>query len=296
MSFVDSRTAATFPIAGQQMGVPMQMVDPNAQGGASQMCYLAVPVMAAPLTRTTIPEKTGVGRQPEVGFAVDSQELLRQDDNYLRVVDTTDQFQTIIMTLQPGDSTSSEVHTTATQAIMVVYGAGEIVMDGQAWRLVPGAVVVIRPGVLHKIQNTESSGSLKLVSFYNEPLYEPGEVYVVKPTVSELDVSRSIRSGDRQPRFPSSTSSRSRLVADAESLAQLDEMEREAEQQLEDVKYARDFASRRVKRDVSQPIYESGVPRSTFDRTSSRSRFDGASNRRASRRVASPRRMRYPAV
>ena len=76
------------------------------------------------------------------------------------------------MTLAPGDTEGGpdNRHRGADQWLFVVAGSGEAVVNGHAYHLKPGSLLLIERGDRHEIRNT-GRGPLKTLSVYVPPAY-----------------------------------------------------------------------------------------------------------------------------
>lgn len=82
--------------------------------------------------------------------------------------------QAAVMVLQPDESTGgpNNRHKGSDQWLYVVDGKGTAVIEGQAYELRPGELVVIEQGETHEIRN-EGDTVLQTLNFYAAPAFAP---------------------------------------------------------------------------------------------------------------------------
>jgi mannose-6-phosphate isomerase-like protein (cupin superfamily) len=89
-----------------------------------------------------------------------------------RVAINAESSQAAEMTLAPGESEggSDNRHRGSDQWLFVVAGSGKATINGRAYPLKPGTLVLIERGDTHKVENT-GRAPLKTLNFYVPPAY-----------------------------------------------------------------------------------------------------------------------------
>ncbi len=85
--------------------------------------------------------------------------------NYRRVIHT-DIMQTVLMSLEPGETIPTEIHHDVEQILYVVKGYGMVTINNIEYPIVPDMFITVPPNTRHYVVNT-GDGPLKLVSIYS---------------------------------------------------------------------------------------------------------------------------------
>lgn len=93
--------------------------------------------------------------------------IVQGNDEYRRVLRTTDRTQLVIMSLQPGKDIERETHE-GDQIISILQGSGSISMNAIEYDIYPGVVIVIPAGTEHYVLNGKE-GMMKLFTIYSPP-------------------------------------------------------------------------------------------------------------------------------
>jgi mannose-6-phosphate isomerase-like protein (cupin superfamily) len=101
-----------------------------------------------------------------------------ENDNFRKVLNTTEKSQLVVMSLLPYEDIGEEVHD-VDQFIRVEKGKGKSVLDGVETEISDGFAVVIAAGVRHNIINTENS-PMKLYTIYTPPEHAEGTIHKTK--------------------------------------------------------------------------------------------------------------------
>src|SRR3712207_2348062 len=101
-------------------------------------------------------------------YAEDVARLAAENEDFRRVLYTTDRSQLVLMAVQPGDEIGEETHEGIDQVLAFVAGEGEAVVEGERTTVRPGSVVVIPSGTRHNFIATGAS-ALKLYTVYTPP-------------------------------------------------------------------------------------------------------------------------------
>lgn len=118
------------------------------------------------------------GSEPH-GPDVDIIKLARQSDDALRVLQTGQHLQIVVMVVPVGDETGEQTHEDSDQVLFFVDGHGEVVLDGTPHPVIGGHLVFVPAGTRHSISNTGGE-SLSIVSAYGPPEFEHGTVHSIR--------------------------------------------------------------------------------------------------------------------
>jgi mannose-6-phosphate isomerase-like protein (cupin superfamily) len=101
-----------------------------------------------------------------------------ENDNFRKVLNTTDKSQLVVMSLLPGEDIGEEVHE-VDQFIRLEQGEGKAVLDGEEFDIEKDFAVVIPAGTKHNIINT-GEGEMKLYTIYTPPEHADGTIHETK--------------------------------------------------------------------------------------------------------------------
>lgn len=112
------------------------------------------------------------------GYIVHLEEETKSNNDYRRVLYTTQGMQLVLMSLAPGIEIGEEVHD-LDQFIRVDEGSATAILDGERHVLLDGDAVIIPRGVRHNIIN-EGGTDVKLYSLYSPPEHKDKLVQATK--------------------------------------------------------------------------------------------------------------------
>ena len=102
------------------------------------------------------------------------------NDDFRKVLLTTELSQLVVMRLKAGEEIGTEVHHNIDQFIRVESGEGKAVLNGENHEPKPGYAVVIPAGVEHNVINTASDKDLRLYTIYTPPEHPDGTIHRTK--------------------------------------------------------------------------------------------------------------------
>jgi mannose-6-phosphate isomerase-like protein (cupin superfamily) len=120
------------------------------------------------------------------GYAGDVFRLARENEDFRRVLYTTERSQLVLMSVGAGEEIGEEVHEGIDQVLAFVAGAGEAVIEGERRPVSDGTVVVVPGGTRHNFVNTGAS-ALKLFTVYTPPEHPDGTVHRTKAEADEYE-------------------------------------------------------------------------------------------------------------
>jgi mannose-6-phosphate isomerase-like protein (cupin superfamily) len=101
-----------------------------------------------------------------------------ENENFRKVLNTTEKSQLVVMSLLPYEDIGEEVHN-VDQFIRIEEGKGKAVLDGVEFEIEKDFAVVIPAGTRHNIVNTENK-PMKLYTIYTPPEHAPGTIHQTK--------------------------------------------------------------------------------------------------------------------
>lgn len=119
-------------------------------------------------------------------YAEDVARLAADNEDFRRVLYTTERSQLVLMAVQPGDEIGEETHEGIDQVLAFVAGEGEAVVEGESKPVRPGSVVVIPSGTRHNFI-ARGGTALKLYTVYTPPEHPDGTVHHTKEEADEYE-------------------------------------------------------------------------------------------------------------
>jgi len=83
--------------------------------------------------------------------------FVTKDGSTIRELHHTDLQSLAEATLEPGQATERHYHRAAEEIYLVTKGSGDLEIDGERRRVVPGDAVLIAPGAWHTLENDGTS-------------------------------------------------------------------------------------------------------------------------------------------
>lgn len=119
-------------------------------------------------------------------YAEDVAALARANEDFRRVLFTTDRSQLVLMSVKPGEEIGEETHEGIDQVLMFIDGEGEAVLAGERRGVRAGTVVVVPAGTRHNFI-TRGATALKLYTVYTPPEHADGTVHHTKAEADEYE-------------------------------------------------------------------------------------------------------------
>lgn len=119
-------------------------------------------------------------------YAEDVTRMARENEDFRRVLFTTERSQLVLMAIPPGEEIGEEVHEGIDQMLAFVEGDGEAVLEGERRPVRAGSVVVVPAGVRHNFVAMGGS-PLKLYTVYAPPEHPDGTVHRTKEEADEYE-------------------------------------------------------------------------------------------------------------
>ena len=103
----------------------------------------------------------------------------RENDDFRRVIETGDEVQVVLMSIEPGSEIGEEVHDDEDQLVMLVEGQGKVVLDGEESDFNEGDMVLVPKGTSHNFI-TEGDDAMKIITTYSPPHHPDGTIHTDK--------------------------------------------------------------------------------------------------------------------
>lgn len=121
------------------------------------------------------------------GFHDNIENLTLENSNFRKVLYTAKNMQLVLMSLQPKEDISMEVHPDNDQFFRFESGKGECIIDGNVYTVEDGSAIIIPAGAEHNIINTSETEPLKMYTIYATPHHKDQIVRATKKEAEEKD-------------------------------------------------------------------------------------------------------------
>jgi mannose-6-phosphate isomerase-like protein (cupin superfamily) len=114
------------------------------------------------------------------GYAINIEKETLVNENFRKVLYTSEHSQLVLMNLKPKEEIGMEVHPDNDQFFRFEKGQGKCIIDGNEYELKDGTAIVVPAGAEHNIINTSASDELKLYTIYSPAHHKDGVVRMTK--------------------------------------------------------------------------------------------------------------------
>lgn len=114
------------------------------------------------------------------GFVKNIEKETLENDNFRKVLFTSQHGQLVVMSLNPLEEIGMETHEYTDQFFRVDSGEGKVIIDGEESIISDGFAVVVPAGANHNVVNTSADKPLKLYTIYMPPHHVHGVVHKTK--------------------------------------------------------------------------------------------------------------------
>lgn len=119
------------------------------------------------------------------GFVVNIEHLTEENEDFRRVIYTTEYCQLVLMSLKAGEEIGEEVHH-VDQFFRVEEGSGRVIINGISRLLEAGFAIIVPAGVTHNIL---ADTPLKLYTLYAPPQHKDGTIHQTR-AAAQADTER----------------------------------------------------------------------------------------------------------
>ncbi len=131
--------------------------------------------------------KSNINSDVEPYYTLNLESDTIQNDNYRKVMHTGKNLQLVLMSLQPNDLISMEIHQTHDQFIRIESGNGIATIGSTNYNLTDGTGLIVPAGFAHEIKNTSSLEPLKLYTIYSPPEHPDKLVQKLNPNITNKE-------------------------------------------------------------------------------------------------------------
>ena len=101
------------------------------------------------------------------------------NNDFRRVLHTSENMQVVMMCLKPGEDVGMEVHEHTEQFFRMEEGSGKAVIGNDTVYLVDGSFILVPKNTRHNVINTGGT-PLKFYTIYSPPMHKPCTVHRTK--------------------------------------------------------------------------------------------------------------------
>lgn len=120
------------------------------------------------------------------------------NENFRKVLNTTDFSQLVVMSLLPSEDIGEEVHKKVQQLIKIEKGTGSSYLNGVKTLIKEGDFITIQPGTVHNIINESSSEPMKLYTIYIPPHHR---IDAIHPTKADAEADTQDYPPEKSKRY-----------------------------------------------------------------------------------------------
>lgn len=113
--------------------------------------------------------------QKKTSYSINIEEETLKNNDYRRVLYTTEHTQLVLMSVEPNQEIGMETHT-GSQFIRFEAGKGKVVIGDVERNVTNGDAIVVPAGVEHNVINTSEDEPMKLYALYSPPQHAEGQV------------------------------------------------------------------------------------------------------------------------
>jgi mannose-6-phosphate isomerase-like protein (cupin superfamily) len=114
------------------------------------------------------------------GFDIDIEKETIANENFRKVLFTSEIMQLVVMSIKPNDDIGLETHD-GSQFIRIEAGKGKAIIGSREFPIKDGSAFVIPKGSKHNVINTSNKEDLKLYAVYSPPEHDEYRIDKEKP-------------------------------------------------------------------------------------------------------------------
>jgi mannose-6-phosphate isomerase-like protein (cupin superfamily) len=120
------------------------------------------------------------------GFNANIEKETLDNENFRKVLYTTNHSQLVLMSLRPKEEIGMEVHKDNDQFLRFERGSGKCIIDGNEYMVGDGSAVIVPAGAQHNVINISETEDLKLYTIYSPAHHKDG---IVRATKEEAEAT-----------------------------------------------------------------------------------------------------------
>ena len=121
------------------------------------------------------------------GYNANIEQLTLENNNFRKVLYTTNGLQLVLMTLKPGEEIGAEVHPENDQFFRFESGKWKVLIDESVYEVEDGSVIIVPKGSNHNVINTSDTEELKMYTIYTPAHHKDGVIHATKAIAEEAE-------------------------------------------------------------------------------------------------------------
>lgn len=122
------------------------------------------------------------------GYKDNIEKLTIENENFRRVLYSSEHMQLVLMTLQPREEIGQEIHQENDQFFRFESGEGKVIVGETKYDVSDGDVVIIPAGTSHNVVNTSNLDLLKMYTIYAPAHHKDGIIRKTKEEAEKNEV------------------------------------------------------------------------------------------------------------
>jgi mannose-6-phosphate isomerase-like protein (cupin superfamily) len=118
------------------------------------------------------------------GYYGKIENLTVENENFRKVLYTSQHSQLVLMSIVPNGEIGAEVHADNDQFFRFESGHGKVIIDDNEYPVEDGDAIIVPAGANHNVINTSDSEALKLYTLYTPPHHKD---QIVRKTQEEAE-------------------------------------------------------------------------------------------------------------
>jgi mannose-6-phosphate isomerase-like protein (cupin superfamily) len=114
------------------------------------------------------------------GFNINIEKETLENDNFRKVLYTSNHSQLVLMSLSAKEEIGMEIHPENDQFFRFEKGQGKVIIDGNEYGVEDGSAIIVPAGAEHNVINISDSEPLKLYTIYSPAHHKDGIVRATK--------------------------------------------------------------------------------------------------------------------
>jgi mannose-6-phosphate isomerase-like protein (cupin superfamily) len=147
---------------------------------ALSAAFAAVPFFSALAASIKKPGSATIEKKLKKGFKINIEKDTLENNNFRKVLYTSEHCQLVLMSLLPKQEIGEETHKENDQFFRFESGTGKVIIDGNEYDVKNGDAVIIPVGSKHNIINTSGTEKLKMYTIYSPPHHKDGIIRSTK--------------------------------------------------------------------------------------------------------------------
>ena len=121
------------------------------------------------------------------GYNANIEQLTLENNNFRKVLYTTNGLQLVLMTLKPGEEIGAEIHPENDQFFRFESGKWKVLIDESVYEVEDGSVIIVPKGANHNVINTSDTEELKMYTIYTPAHHKDGVIHATKAIAEEAE-------------------------------------------------------------------------------------------------------------